>query len=540
MAGRLKYRIISVSFAITILSSFSDCEYCPASAPTVSVVSKCPTNKTEWDQAASRKKCNLMSAKCGDKTPVYHCLLNQWRNETVEVCTSTWYISGFCAVYNTDEMKVIDDFKTDCTKFSEDKCPTRYLSSDTYLYQKCYMQKNNAEKPITDERTEKTNDCILSTIIAIVVTVLVLVMVALLVIIKCRFKIPKKATDEECMLFCNANKQKGEKSEEDVHVPLIENDNEEKTVNQTTCKKTAESSLSGPQVESKRKSKPTDKDTNGVDYSSTAGVKDLQAIYAGGKLKSQTPDKRVTNPFDAKPKEVEPKVEHTTKNDVNITSRGNLNNEEDIDIDPVADNENAAEKDVIQKAEHTIQNDVDYHSHGNLINEEENDDEREKSPDSSPRDYDMKINSPNTKAKDSAADTENAAQNEVDQKEVHTVKNDVDFPSHGNSTNEEKNEDEKTQLPDSTSRESVTNTTKATTTDSDAAGTEKSLQNEEKIESPNTTSKDVDTNDGGVYEYSAGTVKSIKDNLEKRSKAGIGGEFQTPTARKTRSSFGNT
>lgn len=81
------------------------------------------------------------------------------------------------------------------------------------------MQKNNAEKPITDERfvlnlyyelqnitgnafcklvyiclyrTEKTNDCILSTIIAIVVTVLVLVMVALLVIIKCRFKIPKK------------------------------------------------------------------------------------------------------------------------------------------------------------------------------------------------------------------------------------------------------------------------------------------------------------------------------------------------------------
>lgn len=26
-------------------------------------------------------------------------------------------------------------------------------------------------------------------------------------------------------------------------------------------------------------SEPTDKDTNGVDYSSTAGVKDLQAIY---------------------------------------------------------------------------------------------------------------------------------------------------------------------------------------------------------------------------------------------------------------------
>lgn len=61
------------------------------------MVSKCPTNKTEWDQAASRKKCSHitdMSAKCGNKSPIYHCLLNQWRNETVEVCASTWYISG--------------------------------------------------------------------------------------------------------------------------------------------------------------------------------------------------------------------------------------------------------------------------------------------------------------------------------------------------------------------------------------------------------------------------------------------------------------
>lgn len=77
-----------------MILSFIKCGYCPASVPTVSVVSKCPTNKTEWDEAASRKKCSHMSAKCGDKSPVYHCLLNQWRNETVEVCASTWYISG--------------------------------------------------------------------------------------------------------------------------------------------------------------------------------------------------------------------------------------------------------------------------------------------------------------------------------------------------------------------------------------------------------------------------------------------------------------
>lgn len=83
-------RILIVDFFF----SFIKCDYCPASAPTVSVVSKCPTTKAEWDQAASRKKCSHMSAKCGDKSPVYHCLLNQWGNETVEVCASTWYMSG--------------------------------------------------------------------------------------------------------------------------------------------------------------------------------------------------------------------------------------------------------------------------------------------------------------------------------------------------------------------------------------------------------------------------------------------------------------
>lgn len=39
---------------------------------------------------------------------------------------------GFCAVYNTIEMKVIDDFNVDCTNFTKGKCPTRYISTDAY------------------------------------------------------------------------------------------------------------------------------------------------------------------------------------------------------------------------------------------------------------------------------------------------------------------------------------------------------------------------------------------------------------------------
>eukprot|EP00105_Crassostrea_gigas_P027948 XP_011449450.1 PREDICTED: uncharacterized protein LOC105343695 [Crassostrea gigas] len=207
MISIVKHQAV-IALLVTILSNFSDCDYCPASAPTVSVVSKCPTNKTEWDQAASRKKCSHMSAKCGDKSPVYHCLLNQWGNETVEVCASTWYISGFCAIYNTDEMKVIDDFGRDCTKFSEGKCPSRYISSEAYLYQECYMQESSNTIPLPDRsiRTEETNDCIMSTVIAIIVTVLVLVITSLVVFITLRLEISKKAPDEKCMPFCNATK----------------------------------------------------------------------------------------------------------------------------------------------------------------------------------------------------------------------------------------------------------------------------------------------------------------------------------------------
>lgn len=40
---------------------------------------------------------------------------------------------GFCAIYNTEEMKVIDDFNIDCTNFTEGPCPTRYISTDAYM-----------------------------------------------------------------------------------------------------------------------------------------------------------------------------------------------------------------------------------------------------------------------------------------------------------------------------------------------------------------------------------------------------------------------
>lgn len=70
---------------------------CPASIPTLVEVPRCPRDKSEWDQAASRKQCHKIAAiqKCTDPEKfVYHCLLNEWTNGTVEICAPTWFLSG--------------------------------------------------------------------------------------------------------------------------------------------------------------------------------------------------------------------------------------------------------------------------------------------------------------------------------------------------------------------------------------------------------------------------------------------------------------
>lgn len=71
---------------------------CLKSTPTIAYVTSCPKNKLEWDNAASRKKCDSIAAdlKCAATTSdfQYHCLMNQWQNATIEVCANLFYLQG--------------------------------------------------------------------------------------------------------------------------------------------------------------------------------------------------------------------------------------------------------------------------------------------------------------------------------------------------------------------------------------------------------------------------------------------------------------
>lgn len=70
---------------------------CEASRDTVKQVQKCPLNEDQWREAARRKKCEEIVQNCsGGHEFVYHCLINSWGNETVEVCALRANIIGTC------------------------------------------------------------------------------------------------------------------------------------------------------------------------------------------------------------------------------------------------------------------------------------------------------------------------------------------------------------------------------------------------------------------------------------------------------------
>lgn len=51
------------------------------------VVQRCPDNLQTWKEAAKRKNCSAYASQCSEPDRLaYHCVLNPYANETLEVC----------------------------------------------------------------------------------------------------------------------------------------------------------------------------------------------------------------------------------------------------------------------------------------------------------------------------------------------------------------------------------------------------------------------------------------------------------------------
>lgn len=124
-------------FVISHSAIVSKGEQCSASLPTVRVVQTCPQNEAELSRAQQQKKCEHLAKyqKCTKPaTFKYHCVLNAFSNETIEVCAQEIYSQGYCVKF--DEGSLLQMFGEDCTTYSN-PCATRFLSSDLLQYLKC-------------------------------------------------------------------------------------------------------------------------------------------------------------------------------------------------------------------------------------------------------------------------------------------------------------------------------------------------------------------------------------------------------------------
>lgn len=191
-------------------------EYCEEAVKSVNPVASCPTSKEEWDKAATKKKCTEIAKqqRCTsyDKF-IYHCVIDEYNSDLVEVCAPQRIILGHCAEFNVGGGVIQDKFSAPCnTTFP--KCHSFYNSSDAYKYTDCYKlvkgrKTTSSTTAITnDMTTSKSEDGIKSVIIGVgifVVVFFVLIIIMAIYLKKRRNKINKttKSRKEECKLIAD-------------------------------------------------------------------------------------------------------------------------------------------------------------------------------------------------------------------------------------------------------------------------------------------------------------------------------------------------
>lgn len=80
----------------------SENRYCQQAVDSVKIVPSCPTSKKEWDKAAQEKNCiriAFMQSCSSVEQFEYHCVMNGYRNETLEVCAPSRIIFGKVLIF---------------------------------------------------------------------------------------------------------------------------------------------------------------------------------------------------------------------------------------------------------------------------------------------------------------------------------------------------------------------------------------------------------------------------------------------------------
>lgn len=118
-------------------------ETCEEAVYDIKSVDSCPTSKDGWDQAAKNKKCTDIAKRknCTHTVIkllyVYHCVINAYLNETLEVCAPRRVIFGYCTEFNVAGRVIQRHAAAKCNSVFP-KCDEMYNSMDAYKYRDCY------------------------------------------------------------------------------------------------------------------------------------------------------------------------------------------------------------------------------------------------------------------------------------------------------------------------------------------------------------------------------------------------------------------
>lgn len=115
--------------------------YCQEAVNNAESVRSCPTSEEEWEIAARNKNCSKIALQqnCSSAEKFqYHCVLNGYRNETLEVCAPSRIIFGHCVEFNLQGGVIQDQYSSPCND-AFPKCDKYYSSSNAYKYPDCYQ-----------------------------------------------------------------------------------------------------------------------------------------------------------------------------------------------------------------------------------------------------------------------------------------------------------------------------------------------------------------------------------------------------------------
>lgn len=154
----------SLLLAIAVLLikfSKSESRYCPEAVASANIVAFCPTSIAEWHIAARKKNCSKLAQrqKCSTVEKfLYHCVINEYRNETLEVCAPSRIIFGHCVEFNAAGGVIQEQISAPCNS-TFPKCDTYYKSNSAYKYPECYslIYKRSFRRRLTNISRD-TND----------------------------------------------------------------------------------------------------------------------------------------------------------------------------------------------------------------------------------------------------------------------------------------------------------------------------------------------------------------------------------------------